>query len=479
MNSIKKNFAYNALFQIVNILIPLVTTPYLSRVLRPKGVGIYSFAYTVAYYFVTISMLGLYNYGNRSIAKVRENIEERDKIFCEIYAMQIATTSFTTLVYIVYLLLFIEDKMAWMLMPYVLSSIFDVNWYFFGVEKFKLTAIRNLLIKIISTVCIFIFVRRQSDLLVYGLIMGISFLVAQLSVWPVLLKDIHFKRPNFRNVIKHIKPNVVLFFPVVAITLYKMMDKIMLGLMINKTQVGFYESSEKIIQIPLAFISALGTVMLPRMSNLAVHNDDERGLSYIKISLIIVSAISASMCFGIMGVSKEFIPIFYGQGYETCKLLFLILMPSCIAIAFANVIRTQYLIPQEMDKIYIVSVTIGATVNLILNALLIPYFESAGAALGTVSAETFVALYQMIAIRKRIPIFEYLFYTTPFLIAGGAMFIILYYLPFNNAGIFVFFIKILLGAIIFLALSMIMIFSQKKRYVKFLGINISKWRRKQ
>lgn len=442
--SLKANFLYNSIFQLVNILVPLITTPYVSRILLPEGIGIYSYAYSVAFYFVTFGILGLSNYGNRTIAKVRDNPELCSRTFFEIYGMQLLTTLTVNVAYVIYLL-WVNDKMAWLLLPYVLSSVFDINWFLFGLELFKLTTIRNILVKCLTTILIFVFVKDFNDLQYYGLIMSGSFLLSQLILWPSAIKRLRYITPSLESIIKHFKPNLILFVPVIAISLYKMMDKIMLGNLIDKVAVGYYESSEKLMQIPLALIVSLGTVMLPRISNLVAKGDDNQANRYLPISIAVSVFLSTATCFGIMSVSKEFVPLFFGTGYDPCILLLIILLPSCIFIGVASVLRTQILIPYELDIIYIKSVIIGAGINLIFNIILIPTFKYNGAAIATVLAEFFVFAYQLVSVRNRLELKNISLVALPFILSGIIMFIILYNISFPYALFFSIVIKVLAG----------------------------------
>lgn len=422
---IKINIIYSAFYQLLTILIPIITTPYLSRTLGPTKIGEYSYAYSIACYFVMFIMLGLTNYGNRTIAMKKSNKENLSKTFLGIYIMQICMSIIVILFYIIYSLFFSNNIMTWILLIYVISAALDINWFFFGMEKFKLTVSRNTVIKILTTISIFIFVKAQSDIYLYALIMVISILISQCLLWPFVTKDIKFVRIKAKDVTKHIKPNLILFVPVIAISLYKVMDKIMLGYLCSMTEVGFYESSEKVITVPMSLVTALGTVMLPKMSSLVASNDNQKSEKYLKSSLTLSIFLSSSMCFGIMGIANKFVPMFYGEGYEICIVLFQILLPSCIFLAIANVIRTQYLLPNSMDKTFIISSFLGAVVNLILNFILIPRMQSVGAAIGTLFAEATVCIYQLIIIKKRVPVLKYIFNSLPFLISGFIMWCVL------------------------------------------------------
>lgn len=451
MSSIKKNFLYNSFYQILVIIIPLITTPYISRVLGASKIGEYSFSYSIAYYFAIFILLGLNNYGNRTIAMVRENKKELSKTFIEIYAMQLIFGVLVLCLYILYCFLYSNNIISWIFTIYVLSAILDLNWFFFGMEEFKITVVRNTIIKVSTTFCVFLFVKSSTDLYLYALIMVVGMLVSQLILWPFITKYIYFVKVSMVDVIKHIKPNLVLFLPVIAVSLYKIMDKIMLGMLSDMEQVGYYESSEKIIQIPMALITSLGTVMLPKMSNLVANHNENKTNYYISNSIKLAMFLSTSMCFGLMAIAQYFVPLFFGNGYETCIYLFLILLPSCIFLAFANVIRTQYLIPNKLDKVYIKSVFLGACVNLIVNITLIPILKSFGAAIGTLIAEATVCIYQIIIIRNFLPIKTYLKNALLFFIPGIVMYLILQCIAlFNFSNISSLIISILVGTFIYI-----------------------------
>ena len=427
MSSIKKNFLYNVAYQLLLILLPLITTPYVSRVLGAGGVGIYSYTYTVANYFMLIAMLGVKNYGNRGIAAVRDDPEALSRTFWEIYGLQLLCSTVTLVVYLI-ATAFLEPQIRLILVVqgiYVLTGLLDISWLFFGLEQFKLTVTRNILVKLATLGCIFLFVRTPSDLWKYTLILVLGTLLSQSYLWLYLKRFVHWSRPTLRRMLRHLPGELILFVPVIAVSLYKMMDKIMLRHMSSYAQVGFYESSEKILNIPTGIITALGTVMLPRMSNLAARSKDDQSLRYIRSSMSLTMFLACGMAFGIAGIAPRLVPIFLGEEYLYCIDLLIVLSPTVLFIAWANVIRTQYLIPHHHDRSYIISVVLGAVVNLIINALLIPRMAAIGAAIGTVCAEATVCLCQTLMVRKQLQIGTYLKEGLPFLVLGLGMYALL------------------------------------------------------
>lgn len=427
MSSIRKNFLYNAAYQLLLIVLPLITTPYISRVLGAERIGVYTYSYTVANYFMLAAMLGVKNYGNRAVAAVRDDPAQLSRTFWEIYGLQFLCSALALAAYLGFVFFFVDHNRIIFLIQglYVFSGMMDISWMFFGLEKFKLTVLRNVAVKLISLACIFLLVKTAADLWIYTLIMALGIFFSQSYLWLYVRRFVHWQRPGLRQMLSHLSGQLVLFVPVIAVSLYKMMDKIMLGQMSSFTQVGFYESAEKIINIPMGVITALGTVMLPRMSNLAAKSKTDESKRYIYNSMIFAVFLSAGMAFGLAGVATEFVPLFLGEEYLPSTALLQALAPTVLFIAWANVIRTQYLIPNHHDRSYIISVLLGAVVNLIINTLLIPRMQAMGAVIGTLCAEGAVCLCQTIMVRKQLEIGRYLADTLPFVLLGGGMYLLI------------------------------------------------------
>lgn len=428
MSNPKKNFIYSIIYQVLVLIIPIITAPYLSRTLGVKGVGIYSYTYSIVSYFILLTMLGVNNYGNRTIAKVRDNKEKMSKEFWSIYFFQLIMGITMLSIYIGYVLLFDNAYKIIALIQsiFIVAAMLDINWFFFGIEEFKKTITRNTFVKIGNVILIFILIKTKTDVWKYTCIMAGMTCLSQLILWGFLRKKVGFKMIKWKDVTKHIKPNLVLFIPVIAVSLYKIMDKIMLGALTSVSEVGFYENAEKIINIPLALITALGTVMLPRMSNLVAKGDKATAEKYISKSTKFVMFLSFAMCAGLIGIGYNFAPFFFGKEFQKTGILIMMLSTTLPFISFANVLRTQYLIPKEKDKIYISSVSLGAITNLIMNLIFIPHFASMGACIGTIMAEFTVMFYQALAIRKELPIKEYAVKSIPYLIKSIIMLVVVY-----------------------------------------------------
>ncbi len=230
--NVKSNLLYNSIFQISTILVPIITLPYLSRVLRAEGLGAYSFAYSVAFYFYVFIRMGLNIYGNRTIAYVKDDPQKLSKTFFEIYMFQLFMGIVLSIIYMGYCFLVAPNKhLAFVFTFMVVAGGFDFTWTLNGLEEFKITSLRDVLMKIATAGCIFLFVKKADDVWKYALIYNLGFLVSQLIAIPVVSKRVHYVRPELKCVFSHVKPNVILFLPTVAVSIYKTMDKIMLGAM--------------------------------------------------------------------------------------------------------------------------------------------------------------------------------------------------------------------------------------------------------
>lgn len=462
--SVKKNLFYQMVYQILIIILPLVNSPYISRVLGVENLGIYSYTYSVANYFVLFIGLGIVNHGSRVIAENRNDRNELNNVFSNLFTLHFVIGIIVTFIYILYACIVVKEEQIYAIIQiiYVASGIFDINWFFFGIEKFKITVMRNMVTKLLTVVCVFIFVNKQGDLWIYCIIMAVSFLISQTVVWSFLRKYVTFVRPSWVKMKEHIIPLITLFLPVVAVSLYKIMDKIMLGSLSSRTQVGFYENSEKIINILLGLVTGVGIVMLPKMSNLIAVGDEKKSSYYINITMEVMIVVSMAMSFGLAAISDIFAPFFWGDEFDICGKLISILAITVPFIAFANVIRTQYLIPHRKERIYIISVSIGAIINIVINLLLIPKMGSIGAVVGTVCAEISVCFIQGVAVYRDLPIKMYLKKGILFLADGICMFLIIKHItPYLGKGIITLVIQILVGSVVYIGIGVIILIITK------------------
>ncbi len=406
--SIKKNYIYNMLFEILKIVIPLITTPYLSRVLGAENIGIYGYTLSITTYFILFGSLGVQMYGQREIAFLQDKKHERSKTFFEILIMRFITLGIS--LFLFYVTFCIKGSYSFyykILILEIVAYSIDISWYFQGLEEFKKTVIRNSLVKIASFICIFAFVKTSNHLIRYFLIYVFSNLFGNITLWIYLPRFV--EKINYRelHIFKHFKPTIALFIPQIAVQIYTVLDKTMIGSIIDdKREVGYYEQAQKMIKLLLTIATSLGTVMVPRMANTFANGDKEKLKEYMKRSFQFVLMIAFPLMFGIMSVANKFVPIFYGSGYGKVVYLLIIISPIIVAIGLSNVIGTQYLLPTKQQKKYTISVVAGAIINFTLNMLLIKSYMSLGASIATVIAEFGVTGIQFYLTRENVSIKE-------------------------------------------------------------------------
>lgn len=474
--SVKKNFIYNLGYQLLTIILPIVTTPYVSRILGANNVGIYGYTLSITAYFILFGSLGTLLYGQREIAYVQNDKKEYSKRFWEINILRAITMSISLLIFFIFFVNKNNDYYTYylILMLEIVGNFFSISWFFQGLEAFKEIVIRNLIIKAISITCIFLFVNKPDDLWIYFLIYVLSVILGNLAMWlylPKMLVKVNLKE---LHVFKHLKPMIQLFIPQIAIEVYTVLDRTMLGRMIlDKTEVGYYTQSQKIIKVLLVVVTALGTVMLPRIASKFSQKDMESIKKYISKSFNMVFMISIPLIFGIISITPEFVPLFFGEGYDKCVLLMNVLSPILLFIGMSNVIGMQYLLPTKQQKKFTISVTIGAIVNFIINLLLIPKFGALGASIGTIVAELCVTLYQMYVTRGELNYKSILKSSLKYLLAAFVMFIIVFDLEITSHIFANLIIKIVSGCIIYFGVLYIskdeflmLLLKDGKKYIK-------------
>lgn len=423
-NNIKKNYIYNLIYQILVIIIPLITTPYLSRVLGAENIGIYSFTLSVTTYFILFGSLGIAMYGQREIAYLQNDIKKRSKIFFEIFLMRCITLSISILIfYIVFCSNGQYDVYYKILLLELIANVVDISWYFQGLEEFKKTVVRNIIVKLISVICIFVFVKETADLNKYFIIYVLSNFLGNLSLWMYLPKYIQKIKLKELNLFRHIKPTIMLFIPQIATQLYTVLDKTMIGIIIsNKAEVGYYEQAQKIVKLLMTIATSLGTVMMPRIAATFASGNHKKIKDYMNKSFSFILLLAFPLMLGIISISKNFVPLFYGKGYEKVIPLMCIISPIIVLIGLSNVIGTQYLLPTKKQNKYTLSVVIGALVNFILNLILIKYFASIGASIATVLAEFAVTTTQFILVKNEIKFIDVIKLFYKYVIAALIMF---------------------------------------------------------
>ena len=395
--NLKKNYLYRVFYEVLVVITPFITTPYISRVLEADGVGIYSYSASFMAFFTMFAALGTSGYGTREIAQNRDDRKKTSKLFWEIEILTIFTSSACLVVWIAFSLIYTEYKTYLLaLTPLLLGTMFDINWFFTGHEKVAYTVLRNTFVKILGIVLLFTLVKTKEDLILYILIHSITALLGSLSMWtylPKMLVKINFRTLSFS---RHFKETLIYFIPTIATSIYTILDKTLIGLITHDDfQNGYYEQATKIIQIVKTLVfTSVNAVMGARMSYLFLHKRYDEIKDKIHKSLDFILLLGYGCLFGIIGVAQNFVPAFLGDGYDEVVQLLYSMTPLIIIIGISNCLGNQYYTPSGQRARSAKVIVLGACINLILNLVLIPTFKSQGAVIASVIAElSITALY--------------------------------------------------------------------------------------
>lgn len=448
-----KNYLYNVVYQILLLLVPLITVPYISRVLGPELVGINSYTNSWMTFFMLVGQMGIALYGNREVAYHRENPIERSKIFWGIELLQVITIICALIAYLGAVLLFSTTFKEYFLLQsfWIIAAGVDVSWYFMGVENFQRIVFRNMLVKLASVALIFLVVKGNNDLGKYIALLGLSNLVGNLTLWPYLKDEIKWVPISTWHPFRHFYPALLLFVPTITTQVYLVVNRLMLGRMSTQSQLGQFQYTDQIIKVILAVVTASGQVMLPHIANKFSKGDVKGIRDSLYNSFDFITAIAIPMMFGIMAIAKQFAPWFLGKQFNDAGILMMIEAPVILFIGWSNVTGTQYLMPINRTKEYTVSVTVGAVINVIANLFLIALWGARGATLATDISEFAVAAVQLVYIRQTISRRKLFGQMWKYLLSGGIMFIITYRLAMiMNMTIPNLAIEVIIGAVIYI-----------------------------
>ena len=463
--SLSKNLIFQFLYQGLILVIPLIISPYLTRVLHETALGVYSYTNSIAYYFVLLAMLGISRHGQRIISKYSSDEIQLRKAFWSLFAAHLLTASISICCYFCVILFFVKSNTNIFLIQtlYVLSAFFDVTWLFYGLENFRSVVIKNAGVKVLECILIFSLVKSPDDLWKYTLIASGGLLLGQMIMLPqaiMIVKPIRFSKEDF---LQHIKPLLIFSISVIAVSLYTVFDKTLIGILSNKENVAFYEYSNKIINIPKTVIGVVGIVMFPRACKLANEGKISEQKKYIDYSFLLTAFIGMGSIFGLCAISKEFALIYYGEEFSICGDIIMSLSPLIFIIGIGDILRTQYMIPNHMDKQFNFCIILNAIINVILSTSLIPIIGIYGAIVGTISAEVFGVIYQFLICKKFIKISECIKITLPFVGLGFFMFLLIKILgTYITDGVIGLFIKIVTGGMCYIIVSSIYLFVYKR-----------------
>ena len=383
-----KNYLYNLSYQILTIILPIITVPYVTRIFTSEDLGNYGFYNSIVSYFSLFAMLGIGIYGTKQIAAAR-NVSST---FWNIYAIQLTASILALFVYVITLVSI--PKMSGMV-PIILgivllTKMIDISWLFTGKEDFKKITLRNTMVKVAGVISIFTFIKSSEDLYLYIFLIVIFDFLGQFVMWIPAKKFI--KRPSFDTKIikKNLHPIVLLFLPQVAISLYVVLDRTLLGLLGSYSDVGIYEQGQKLTSILLTVVSSLGAVMLPRVANLLSERKEKEAQNMVKFSFILYNLIIFPMIFGLIAINEVFVKLFLGKNFQDVKYVLYIIVFNIMFIGWTNILGYQVLVVRNKNKEFMLSTTIPAFVSVAVNIAVIPFFGYIGASITSVVVETLV-----------------------------------------------------------------------------------------
>ncbi|WP_196603724.1 flippase [Pectinatus haikarae] len=453
--SVTRNYLYNVIYQVLALITPFITTPYISRVLGASGIGIYSYTFSIVTYFVILGSLGIADYAQREIAYNRDNPKRQSKVFFEMFLLRIITTAVSLILYYWFVSVKFDDKSMYYLQALnIVSLLFDISWFFQGLEEFGKIILRNIIVRIFNVVLILSFIRRADDLYLYIFLMGIMNIIGGISMFPYLRRhlcgfDIRGFKPfhDFRVIIQ-------MFLPQIAIQMYTVLDKTMLGVITGSSlENGYYEQAEKIAKIPLTIVTALGIVMLPRISYLYANHDYEKLKWYMMRSYRFVWFLGIPLMFGIMGIAENALPWFLGQGFDESVILLQVFSVLIIAIGLSNVTGIQYMVPTNQQNKLSITLLAGAAFNFVMNLFMIQHYMALGAAITSVITEVLITVMQFIFVRKFFSIEDIIKMSAKYFAAGVIMFVGIYMmgrslLPVFRNTVFL----VMFGAVLYLGI---------------------------
>ena len=424
--TILTNFVFNTLNELLVILTPLIVTPYLSRTLGADGVGVFSYTQSIVTYFVLVALLGTLTYGKRTISVSRENPIELNRNFKEIMLFRLITGAAVIIAYFAFIFLSKKHRLEYLYFNiYIIGNILDINWYFIGLEEFKITVIRNSIIKLSSIFFVFLFVKKPEDVAIYVIVFSLSTLLGNLSLWAILPKYLPKVTDVHIDPLRIAKPVLILFIPTIAASIYTVLDKSMLGWIVGSDyQNGCYEQAEKIVRVAITIITSISTVIASRIAYDYSSGNRDKMTSNIYSTAQFIWMLAVPILFGIIAVADLFIPLFLGAGFDDAIDLMRIFSLLVFSVSFSHLIGLSFLIQINRERIYTKAVCISAITNVIMNLILIYLFQARGAAMASVLSELFGISYMMIYCRnnKLLSIKQVLFSSKKYWIAGIIMF---------------------------------------------------------
>ena len=422
--SIKKNYIYNTSYQILVLIIPFITIPYISRTLTASSIGRFTFVNSILQYFTLFAGMGIAIFGQREISYYQDDRKERSRVFWDLKFLSLINVTICMIIYLTLVNTYAHQnfKMYMIVSLHIITIVFEAGWFFAGMEEFGLLVSISFVLKILQTACIFIFIKAPNHIDRYAF--NISFFWFLGSAIQCCFLPKYIDKPDIKNLrpFRNIKTIWSLFIPTIASSVYSILDTTMIGLFTDTSyENGYYELCMRVIRIILLTVTSLSNVMVPRIGYLFKKNDKEQIQRYMYLSYRFIWFIGVPLCLGLIAVSDNFVYWFFGEDSARIAELLKISSFLIVIIGINSITGGQYLIPTGRQNQYTLSIIIGATVNLCMNIFLIRYFYAYGAVVASVSAEGVIALVELYFVRKELSLMKILLSLRNYLLAGGCM----------------------------------------------------------
>lgn len=398
-SSVRKNYIYNIIYQILLIILPIITQPYIARVLGAESVGIYNYTNAVVTAFTIFAVLGSNSFAIREIAYAQNNRHKQSILFWETVILRCFTSLICILIYVPYI---VTTEYTAVYLAAITNLIYvplDISWFFQGIENFKKTVFQSFIFKLIAVILIFLFVKSPDDVAIYTMIVGITSIMGLWVLWLSLHQYIEKISIKELAPFRHFKSVLIFFIPTASTYIYTSLDKVVLGILSTKVEVGYYSQSEKIVKLLVTVITALSTVLMPRMAFLIKSGKLEEVKKNINNSYRFVFFIAFPMILGLSCISDCFIPLFLGDGYDKCVMLIRLLVPLILIMGVSSMTGTTVMIAMGMQKKYNIIIVSASVINLILNLILVKNWASVGVSVATIIAEGFVCVSEVNSIK--------------------------------------------------------------------------------
>lgn len=390
MKKVTSNFFYQTIYQLTLLILPIITIPIVSHALGTSGLGLFSYVTSISSYFVLFAGLGLTNYGIREIASVQKDKYKLSEKFWSLEFFNIVVAIIVVLTYLIFLYIVKFDIFFLISGITVIATIFDISWFYYGIEDFKQITLINMIVKLLSFLFIVLLISDYSDLKLYFLIQSISVLVSNFSLWFFIKNKVYFVKPNFKTITNHFKPALAYFVGKASITIYTTLNRTILGLLSTTVAVGLYTNSLQMTTMFIGLVGTLDSVLMPHMTGLISNKKQNEVIELMMITINAQLYITIPLMFGLIVVNEKLIPWFFGNEFSYLSYTVPALAPLIIIIPLGTSIVRQYLVPMNNVKKFNISVIVAAIVGVLSNLIFIPLLGIWGAIISTLLSELIV-----------------------------------------------------------------------------------------